>query len=287
MYNFIIRSSEKGRKAMKTIAKEMARRGLEYKFHLTDYPKHAKVLAGELAKAGEKNIIGIGGDGTFHEIINGIDNLSEVNLGFIPSGSGNDFATAARLPKHSLKKALKIILDGKIKKVDYIQFANGVRSLNAAGTGLDVEVLNKTLAMRRLKGKPMYLWALIRVLKDFESYNLTVEFEGQKKTYECIMVCVANGTYIGGGMKVSPNSDISDGKLNLIVVKMVGRKKFKYLLPKFLSGKHIGLFADEFLVDKVRISSDVPYRVQLDGEIYSDLDFDCYVVKNGINMYSK
>ncbi len=288
MYNFIINSSSpKGRRAIKILSKELNKRGLEYKFHFTSYAKHAQVLAGELAASGQKNIIGIGGDGTFHEIINGIANLSDVNMGFIPLGSGNDFATAAGLPKHNIKKALKHILDGNIRKIDYIQFASGPRCLNVAGTGLDIEVLNKTLAMRRLKGKPMYLWALIRVLKNFEPYKLSVEFEGQKKSYECIMIAVANGTDIGGGMRVSPRSDLGDGKLNLVVIKMVDRKKIKYLLPKFLSGRHIDMyFTEHYLVDRVKITSDIAYKVQLDGEIYSNLDFDCHVVEKGINMFS-
>jgi diacylglycerol kinase (ATP) len=287
MYDIIVNSaSKKGLKAAKKISRELSRRKIEYEFHYTSYPKHAKVLAGELAAAGKKNIIGIGGDGTFHEIVNGIQNLSEVNLGFIPLGSGNDFAKTAKLPKNNLKKALKIILDGNIKKIDYIQFANGTRSLNAAGTGMDVDVLNKAYAFRRLKGFPNYLWALLRVLKNFEPYYLTVETDGQKKTYECMIVCVANGIFIGGGMKVSPFSDLSDGKLNLVVVHNVPRKLYRKYLPKFLTGKHIGLFAEQFLVDKVKVTSDKTMRAQLDGEIYNDFNFDCHVVKSGINMFS-
>mgnify|MGYP000865779575 CR=1 FL=1 len=289
MYHIIINSStKKGRRAVDKLTKELTRRGLEYKFHFTQFPKHAKTLAAEIAQSGAKNIIGVGGDGTFHEIINGIQNLSEVNLGFIPLGSGNDFATCAKLYKHSVKKALDSILTGNIKKIDYIQFESGIRCLNIAGTGLDVEVLKKTLAMRRLKGKPMYLWGLIRVLKNFDPYKIDVEFDGQKKSYECIMIGVANGTNFGGGMKLSPYSNISDGKLNLVVIKMVKRSKIKFILPKFLRGGHINMyFTEHYIVDKVKISSQESYKVELDGEIYSDLNFDCHVVRSGINMLGR
>lgn len=287
MYDFIVNSaSKKGLKAAKQISKELNKRGVEYAFHYTSYPKHAKVLAKELAEAGRKNIIGIGGDGTFHEIVNGVPNLSEVNLGFIPLGSGNDFAKSAKLPRNNLKKALKIVLNGNIKKIDYIQFANGVRSLNAAGVGMDVDVLNKAYAWRRLKGFPNYLWALIRCLKRYEPYYFTVEFDSQEKSYKGMIVSVANGIFIGGGMKVSPLSRIDDGKLNLVAVLDVPRKLFRRYLPKFLTGKHIGLFAEHYLVDRVKIVSDKPIKAQLDGEIYNNFDFDCYVVKGGINMFS-
>ncbi len=289
MYHIIINaSSKKGQQAVKEISKELARRSIEYKFYFTQYPKHAQELAKEIEATGAENIIGVGGDGTFHEIINGIQNLSEINLGFIPMGSGNDFATCARLNKRSIKKALNDILVGNIKKLDYIQFESGLRCLNIAGTGLDVEVLKKTLAMRRLKGRPNYLWGLIRVLKDFEPYKIDVEFDGQKKSYECIMVGVCNGAYFGGGMKLSPFSDISDGKLNLVVIKMVKRSKIKFILPKFLRGGHIDMyFTEHYLVDKVKISYDESYKVELDGEIYSGLDFNCHVVQGGINMLGK
>lgn len=286
MYNIIINAStDKGRKAVKKISKILDKRGAEYKFHFTSYPKHAKEIAYELAESGEKNIIGVGGDGTFHEIINGVQNLSGVNLGFVAYGSGNDFAKAAGLPVNNLKKAFEIILNGKTKKIDYLQFKNGLRCLNAAGMGMDVEVLSKAYAWRRLKGWPNYLWAVIRVLKTFEGYNFTVEFDGEKKTYDCMMMCLSNGIYIGGGMKVSPNSVIDDGKLNLVVIKIVDRKLYKRLLPKFLTGKHIGLFADEYLVENVKITSNAPLKAQLDGEIYPDFEFNCRIVKSGINMF--
>ncbi|HEY8389863.1 MAG TPA: diacylglycerol kinase family protein [Clostridia bacterium] len=289
MYHIIINSSsKKGKRAVKDITKELTKRGVEFEFHFTQYAKHAKVLAAEVSQAGAKNIIGVGGDGTFHEIINGIQNLSEVNLGFIPLGSGNDFAACAKLKKGNVKKALNDILTGNIKKIDYIQFEDGLRCLNIAGTGLDVEVLKNTLAMRRLKGKPMYLWGLIRALKNFNPYKINVEIDGQTKSYECIMVGVANGMYFGGGMNLSPLSNISDGKLNVVIIKMVKRSQIKFLLPKFLRGSHINMyFSEHYVVDKVKITNDQSYRVELDGEIYSNLNFDCHVVPGGINMLGR
>lgn len=245
-------------------------------------------MAGEIAASGGKDIIAVGGDGTFHEIINGIPDLSSVNIGFIPLGSGNDFASTAKLPKGNILKALDVILNHKIRQIDYIQFIGGLRCLNIAGTGLDIEVLKATLAMRRLKGKPMYLWGLIRVLKNFESYKLDVEIDGQKQSYECIIAGVCNGARFGGGMNLSPRSDLSDGLLNLVVIKMVARKRIKWLLPRFLFGNHIDMdITVHRLIKNAKISSPVPYKIELDGEIYSDVEFDCAVVPKGINMYSK
>lgn len=286
MLNIILNANtSKGKAAQKKIEELLRQRGEEFCFYPTSYAGHTKILAGQIAASGEKNIIAVGGDGTFHEVINGIKDLSSVNLGFIPLGSGNDFAKCAKLPK-KLNAALDRILKRNIRKVDYISFSNGLRCLNVTGTGLDIEVLKKTLAMRRLKGKPKYLWALIRVLKNFEPYKIQVDKgDGNIQTYECIIVAVCNGTDFGGGMKISPCSDIADGKLNLVIVKMVERKKIKFLLPKFLNGRHINMyFTEHYEVEKVKVISD-NVKVELDGEIYSHVPFECEVVKGGINMY--
>lgn len=287
MLNFIVNCCKKsGIRAKDRISAYLDKKGIEYRFYSTECGGHAQNLARGLEQNGEKTIIAIGGDGMFHEVLNGLTDPSSVKLGFIPAGSGNDFAKCARLPLNPVK-ALKIILNGKLHAVDYILFANGTKCLNICGTGLDVEVLKTDLAIRRLKGKPNYLFALIRVLRKFNSYPLTVTHDGGTNDYECLMVGACNGTHFGGGMKLSPHSSLSSGKINLIIIKMVERRRIKFILPRFLTGKHIHMdFTEHYLTDHVRITSPAKYKLQLDGEIYSDMEFDCRIVPSGINMFT-
>jgi len=90
-------------------------------------------------------IIALGGDGTFHEALCGVADFENTTLGFIPCGSGNDFAKTFKPIKRPLKKLLGNIIGGKTTYIDYIQFAGGERCINIAGTGLDVEVLRTKL----------------------------------------------------------------------------------------------------------------------------------------------
>lgn len=286
MLNFIININSgkgKGKKTLKKLEKFCSKNNVEYKVHKTNAPKHASEIAKSLSSFDkEETIIAVGGDGTFHEVINGINNFNNVKIGFIPSGRGNDFAKSANLSTKPIK-ALKDILKNEEKTIDYIQIGD-IRSLNVAGTGLDVEVLERVAGKT---GKITYLVSLLYCVKHFTPYNLDVTIDGTTINYpNCIMIGVCNGTCIGGGMKISPHSDLSDNKLNVIIIQMPKDGKLMKALYSFLPGKHIDKeFTTEIICDSVKITSKDNYPLQLDGEIYKDLEFDCKLIKNGIRTF--
>ncbi len=268
----------RGLKNIKKVAKYCLKNNIPYALYLTNKPGHATELASQLTKDGG-DIIALGGDGTFHEVLNGIVDTEHTTIGFIPSGRGNDFVRTAGCSLNPIK-ALKDILSGEIRNIDYID-VNGTRCLNVAGTGLDIDVLER---VEGKTGKLTYLMSLVYCLNHFEPYHVVVKVNGEQYEYDCIMAGVCNGTAFGGNIKLSPLSKIDDGKLDVIVMTMPENGKIVPVLPKFVQGKHMDMpITHHFECDEVSIKTNHP--VELDGEIYRDLKFDCKIVKAGLKTY--
>ncbi len=281
MLHFIVNIKSGRGKALKSVRKitdYCALHAIEYSLHITRYHGHGSEIAKELSLIPDTIIVAIGGDGTFHEVINGIENFDNVTVGFIPCGRGNDFARTAKFKKKPVE-ALKDILKGEITYYDYIQVGNK-RCLNVAGTGMDVDVLLRVDGSTK---KLTYLKSLITCLAKFKPYKITVTVNGETNSYNCIMVGVCNGRAIGGNMKICPFAEIDDGQLELVIVT-VPNGRIAPCIPKFLTGKHIGQYwTIHAPCDSVLIESESP--VQLDGEIYKDLVLDCKIVKKGIKTF--
>lgn len=279
MLHFIINMQSgkgRGRKVWSRIARFLHKERLGYCLYVTGKAKDAKAYAAAIK---DGTIVAVGGDGTFHDVVNGAD-FSKVDLGLIPAGCGNDFARGVGIPSDPIK-ALKRILYGKRTPTDYID-VSGVRCLNVAGTGLDVAVLERVY-----EGKSRsYIGSLVYNLKHFTPYRLKVTSNGASKIYDAIMVGACNGTQIGGGIKLSPKSSVTDGKINAVIMTMPDDVGLTKALLKFKAGKHLNeTYTTHFLCDELSAVSDENFPVQLDGEIYRDIPLVCKIVKGGIMLY--
>ena len=144
MLNFIVNLKSGrglGKKNLQKIVKYCKTKGVEHVVHVTNAVGHATQSARDLSLDPKNVIVAVGGDGTFHEVINGIECPKNTTLGFIPSGRGNDFALGIGIPS-KIERALDIILKGEIDYFDYIQIGEK-RCLNVGGTGLDIDVLQR------------------------------------------------------------------------------------------------------------------------------------------------
>lgn len=260
------------------VVKYCVNHGIPFALHITNKVGHATELARDLTKNGG-TIVALGGDGTFHEVLNGIVDMENTTLGFIPSGRGNDFVRSLGCSLDPIK-ALEDVLRGETRQIDYIQ-VNDKRCLNVCGTGLDVSVL------RGVEGKTnkiSYIFSLIHCLRTFTSYHLTVKVNGETHVFDCIMVGVANGVAFGGNIRLAPIAKLDDGKLDVIVMQYPADGKIMKVLPKFIKGKHMNLpITHHFVCEEVSVEGDYP--VELDGEIYENLKLDCKVVKNGLRTF--
>lgn len=268
-----------GAKCLSAVTAYLDERGIDYTVHETTGVGHGKALAQSLSERGAQTIIALGGDGTFHEVLNGIY-FERSRLGFIPAGRGNDFAIGTAAAPLDPVKAIAAVVNGAPRELDYIQVSDK-RCLNVAGTGLDVEVLLKTA---KSKNKLSYVASLFRCLLKFKPYPVEVESNGTVRKFDCIMVGVCNGSQIGGGIRLAPIAKADDGKLDVIIMEKPKHTPTVFVMPKFVKGKHMGKpYTHHIVCDSVKVTTPAP--LQLDGEIYYDLPFDAKVIKGGVKTF--
>ena len=289
MLDFIVNPTaggKKGKKIMKilhVLTKRLEKENVDYAIHITRELKSSREKTEELIKNGATDIIAVGGDGTLHEVINGFSNFEKVNLGIIPCGTGNDFARAINLPKKPIK-ALEIILNNKPQYTDYMQMPT-VRGLNVIGTGIDVDVLKKYNALKK-KNKFGYTKCLIKTLFDFEYTDFVVEIDGEKTSFRSFIAGVCNGYRFGGGIPICPIASTNDGELDFIAVKEMPRIKIIGAFLKLKAGKILKLKQSIYKkIKEIKITSDKPFTVNVDGELYEDIPFEVKIISNTLKIY--
>ena len=287
MYHIIVNpQGGKGKsiKALKTVEEIFKNNNAQYVVHKTEYAGHATEIAKELSKTPDTNIVVMGGDGSFHEVLCGIDNFDNVTLGLVACGSGNDFIKKSG---HStnVKEAVQTILNGKVGYVDYMELGK-YRCLNVGGGGMDVDVLLKYANCKTLKGKAAYYYSLFYTLLHTRFHHLRITADGVTKDTSVFMIGIGNGGFIGGGIPICPNAIVDDGLLNVGYVSEMKKSKIIFRLFKFLKGKHVGTdWGGEYTVKKVTIEALDDSRFELDGEIIEDTKLDIEVVHNKLKMF--
>lgn len=257
--------------------------GAAFETHYTQCKGDAKEIARGLTQRGETEIVALGGDGTLHEVLNGLADPTACNLGLIPSGTGNDFAEHIGLPLDATEAA-GVILKGETKETDYLE-VSGLRCMNVSGLGMDVDVLERC-QRGKLRGKIKYLISLIQSLFTFKGLKVEVESEGMKEERNVLIAAACNGTQFGGGIKMCPTADCADGKISAVLVDFIdGKLKIIKAFMKLMKGKILEYPATKhFLCDTLKFTPKAPCPVQLDGEIYKDIAFEVKL-KRGLKFY--
>ena len=248
----------------------------------TEYPVHATELARKAAEAGYTLVIAVGGDGTVHEVINGLMQVpteTRPRLGIVPLGSGNDFAQSIGIigsPAETLKK----IYTGQPKQIDVGVFdlGKGKREYfnNTFGMGFDATVTIRTHRIKLLRGFLMYLLAVLQTITlnhEAPMMHITTDLESWDE--ETIMMVICNGPREGGGFIVAPGSDSSDGVLNYASVCHVSRLMMLRLIPEVMNGTH-GRFKQVRLgkLHRMQINADKPVTIHADGEVIAGFGTD-------------
>ncbi len=217
-------------------------------------------------EGGASAIVCIGGDGTLSEVVSAAAG-SGVLLYIVPTGTGNDFARVLKLPKEPME-AFRAQLEGEEARLD-CGMINGRPFLNVAGSGFDVEVLRRMEALKAIyPGPKAYRKAVFATLEKFTAFNAEVSVDdGPFEAVRTTIIEIANGQYIGGGMRVAPGAKPDDGLFSVVVVKKVPRWSVPFLLPLFIGGLHVHLPVARVLSAKKVIMRAKDMVVEVDGQL--------------------
>ncbi|MGQ9683742.1 MAG: diacylglycerol/lipid kinase family protein [Anaerolineae bacterium] len=248
--------------------------GLSHSVCQTERPLQAIELAEEASQAGYSPVVAVGGDGTVHEVLNGLVR-AHVNGGpvgtmaVIPAGSGNDFEYMLQAAG-SLEAACRRIAERKTKlidvgRVDDRYFANGV------GIGFDATVNIVSRRHRTLRGLPLYLLsALETIFIYYKAPLVTVNIDEQEIKGRMLMVGISNGRRIGGGFMIAPAAEIDDGLFDICLARQASRRRILALLPEFIRGTHVRQKEVRMLRGRrVVVTSEEGLPSHVDGEIYT------------------
>ena len=285
MFNVIVNChARRYKKIVAETEKRLRARGIGYRIFYTQRTGDACKYARSLSQAGGQKFIVVGGDGTLNEVVSGLSDPSVCTLGLIPAGTGNDFAAAVNIPRGI--RALGLILDGTPQPVDYIECGTR-RSMNIAGTGIDVEILRRCAAMKHGTNKGKYFRSLVATLLHYRGTKLTVTAEGETKEYFALIAAVCNGKQLGGGIPLCPAAKADDGQLELVVVESPKRSQLLPELIRLMRGKLLGRPITHHIPCSAAVisSPDGSIFVQYDGEIEEAQALNAHLVSGKLKMY--
>lgn len=259
----------RGRKILPAAEEALRREGLQFTTEVTSRPLEAMEIARRAAEEGCELVVALGGDGTSHEVANGLlsSGNSEVALGMIPIGTGNDFADMFNTPTDLAQVALRI-REGKTRLID-VGWINDRYFVNIVGVGFDALVSIQALKIQHvLRGFPLYLAAVFITLKEYQIPHITVEFDGERLSMPMTMINVANGKREGGGFLIAPDAQNDDGIFDICLARGLGRLGILRLLPEVIKGTHVDKEPVTMAKAKrVILDSPDPLPVHADGEI--------------------
>ncbi len=251
----------------------------------------AKEFARKIAERGEKvRLYACGGDGTLNEVVNGVGANSQVAIGCVPCGTGNDFVKNFS-DKEAFLNIEKQIL-ASVCKIDMIE-ALGKYSVNILNLGFDADVADSMQQFKRLplvSGSMSYSMAVVKCLLKKIGFKAKLIVNDKITLEKDIMLMAAgNGICYGGGYYGCPDAKIDDGLLDLCVVNKVSRLQIADLIKYYKAGTHLGNEKFKGIIDyikckKVFVEATNPFNLSHDGEISSTNSVEINILKGALNF---
>ena len=248
----------------------------EVDMSLTESQGHATRLASDAADEGFDVVVAAGGDGTVHEVINGLvhGDRGQTTVGVVPIGSGNDFAFGSGLLTDP-ESAIRTVCTGKTRTVDLARIEDDrgryVLVNNGIGIGFDATVTIQSRTITRIHGFPMYLLAVLQTIAlYFQTPRLRIRLDDEVIEQESLLLAIGIGPRVGGGFYLTPDAKNRDGMLDSCTVNPVGRLTMLWMLPKVMRGTHVKSKHVTMRQNKyIDIRSNLPLPIHVDGEIFA------------------
>ncbi|MCY0878316.1 MAG: diacylglycerol kinase family lipid kinase [Firmicutes bacterium] len=237
----------------------------------TEQPGHATQLAREVANESDLTVVSLGGDGTHHEVINGLMPEGKAIFAILPAGTGNDFVRALDYP-HTPREMLEVALHGPLRMLDLGQ-VNGQFFLTVSGVGFDAEVAGWVNQHEKHgSGTWIFLRAILRHLVSYRAQPMTVHAAGASREEKTFMLALGNTAQYAGGMRICPDARPDDGMFQVIWVKDLTRLSVLPLLARVFRGTHVRHpRVETFPADQLRVEGPDTLWVHADGEIVGHL----------------
>lgn len=285
MYHIIVNpksSSGRGARIWTQVRRELVRSKIPFDAVLTRSRGHAVRLSAKLTGQGWDNadtLVVVGGDGTLNEVLDGICLSSSVTVGYIPTGSGNDFARGTGMSADPMTALEHILHPSTVGLIDVGQVSSPHRRDRFAistGIGFDAAICHAALsspvknALNRFHlGKLTYAALALRIFFTCPLTDLTVSFDHGNPIHfsRVYFAAVMNLPYEGGGLKFCPHARRDDGMLDVLIVSGVSRLHAAVLLLAAFAGKHTHLPGSRlFRCRSMNLKSSLPLPVHTDGE---------------------
>jgi diacylglycerol kinase (ATP) len=251
--------------------------GLTGNVLFSERPGHLGELAREAVAGGAERLVVVGGDGTVHEVVDGLMKAGladRAELALLPLGTGKDFARSVRIPTR-MDEAIEVARGGRVRTIDVgrATYTTGAGEAiayfaNFAGAGISGAIARRANGMTKaLGGRVSFMWATLAVFSRWQPAEMTIEIEGEQRQARLLEALAMNGDYTAGGMWVAPEAGLDDGSFDVVLIGDFSKAEFATTFPKIYRGTHVSHAKVEIVrARELRVDAPEPLPIVVDGE---------------------
>lgn len=268
-------------------------------YAFTEYKCHASELAVEAVVQGYRKIIIVGGDGTIHEVVNGLfvqkaEETSRILLAVIAVGTGNDWIRMFGIPR-KYSEAIRAIVGGHsflqdVGRVSYYEsnYCQTRYMANVAGVGLEAAVIKNYAHMvrKRRGGKWRYLWSLVKSVVAYRPSGMKVWVDGEIVTNDWVLsAAIGICKYNGGGMLQVPQAIPDDGLFDITVIRRMNLFRIVTCFSALFNGRIYDVRqASLYRGRKIRLEASPDVLLELDGELLGGTPVELEIIDKAVNV---
>ena len=277
------------------IQSQLRESGLSFDYQYTEGAGHASELARLAASDGYRFLVAVGGDGTINEVANGLldsANSGTTTMGIVSTGTGNDFIRSMGIPKDYIK-ACKCITGDRRTLIDVglVEFKkNGQNArryfINSAGVGFDAEVAEAGKGVPHFMGNTVpFVLALLKTLPLYRNKDVRLSIDGREEKRRVLSLIVANGAYFGGGMRIAPQAELNDRRLDVLTLGDIGKAELLQVFPRVYKGTHVTHPKVRMeKAERITIECDRRILLQADGELLGEGPVTFQILPAALNV---